>query len=93
MVDIGARAFLMETYVPELDQAAATRTAASLSAATAALRARGATIELLHSFALLGEEMFFSLFSATTLADVRTAGELAQVGYEQLAEVVSYRPG
>lgn len=93
MLDIGMKAFLLETYVPKLDQAAATRTAASLSAATAELRARGAAIELLHSFAVLGEETCFSLFSAATHADVRTAAQLAQVGYEQLAEVICYRRG
>ena len=36
--------------------------------------------------------MLLSLFSATTAADVHTAGELAQIGYEQLMEVISYRP-
>jgi hypothetical protein len=91
MLDISLKAFLMETYVPELDQAAATHTAASRSAATAELRARGAAIELLHSFAVLGEETCFSLFSAATLADVHTAGELARVGHDHLVEVICYR--
>lgn len=93
MLDIGIKAFLLETYVPGLDQAAASRIAASLSAATAKLRTRGSAIELLHSFAVLGEETCFSLFSAATHADVRTAAQLAQIGYEQLAEVICYRGG
>ena len=85
------KAFLLETYVPKLDRAAATRTADSLFAATEELRARGEAIELLHSFAVLGEETCFTLFSAFTEADVRTAAQLAAVGYEQLAEAICYR--
>ncbi len=90
MLDIGMKIFVLETYVPGLDQTTASRTAASLSAATAKLRTRGATIELLHSFAVLGEETCFSLFSATTHADVQTAAQLAQIGYDQLAEAIYY---
>ncbi len=56
----------METYVPRLDQTAAALAATALSDATAALRTRGAAIELLHSFAILREETCFSLFSAAT---------------------------
>ncbi len=83
----------METYVPRLDQTAAALAATALSDATAALRTRGAAIELLHSFAILREETCFSLFSATTLADVHTAAELAQVGYDHIAEVSWCRLG
>ena len=90
MVAVAMKTFLMETYVPELDRAAAARTAASLSAATAELRARGAVIELLHSFAVLGEGTCFSLFSATTLADVHRAAQHGRVRHDQLVEVVCY---
>ncbi len=90
MVDTGMKTYLVESYVPELDQAAAARTASSLSAATAQLRARGAAIELLSSFAVLTEETCFSLFSATGPADVHKAAELARVAYDHLAEVTCY---
>lgn len=90
MVDTGMKAYLVESYVPELDQPIAARTARSLSAATTELRARGITIELLHSFAVLREETNFSLFSATNPADVHTAAELARVACDHLAEVICY---
>jgi hypothetical protein len=90
MLGIGMKTFLMETYVPELDHAAAVRTDLSLSAAASELRARGAAIELLHSFAVVGEGTCFSLFSAATLADVHRAGELGRVRHDHLVEVVCY---
>lgn len=93
MLDTALKKFLMETYVPLLDEAAADQTATSLSLATAELREHGADVELLHSFAVLAEETCFSLFSAATLADVRTAAQLAQIDYEHLAEVICYRHG
>ncbi|MBA2476286.1 MAG: hypothetical protein H0V40_10075 [Actinobacteria bacterium] len=90
MGDASMKAYLVESYVPDLDEAVAARTASSLCAATAELRARGVTIEFLHSFAVLGDETNFSLFSATGPADVRRAAELARVVSDHLAEVTFY---
>jgi hypothetical protein len=92
MADAVMKTFLVESYVPELDEATAARTANLVSAAARELGARGAAIELLHSFALLGEETCFSLFSAASAADVRRAAELARVACDQLSEVVSHSP-
>lgn len=90
MADTPIKTYLVESYVPELDVTAAARISGSLSAATTELRARGVAIELLYSFALVTEEVCFSLFSAASPVDVRSAVELARVAYGHVAEVISY---
>ena len=91
MVDAVVRAFLVETYVPGFTEAAAARTALLALPGDRGVGRRGAAIELLQSFALLGEETLLSLFSAASAADVRSAAEAyGEIACDQLSEVVCH---
>jgi hypothetical protein len=92
MTSAGPKTFLVESYVRQLDAAAAAAIARRFAAATADLQQRGAVVVWLRSIALLGEETYFGVFSAESIEQVAEAAEQAGVGVDHVGEVVAIEP-
>jgi len=82
--------YLVETYVPNLDEATAASLSARLQAAMAELQREGLTLRWLRSFALLDEETYSWMVTATDADDVARVNRRAGVTFDHFAEV---RPG
>lgn len=83
-----AKTFFVEGYVPGLDQEAAAALSSRLRAAIAELQRDGRTIAWLRSFALVDEETFVWMLTATDAGDVARVNQRAQVPYDHVVEVV-----
>jgi hypothetical protein len=84
--------FLVESYVRQLDYAAAAAIAGRLERAAAELRGLGLTVVWLRSLALLEEETCFCLFSAATATQVVAANLRAGFDFDHITEVVTIEP-
>jgi hypothetical protein len=87
-----AKTFLVESYVRELDHAAAAAIARRLDSAAAELRGLGLTVVWLRSLALLEEETCFCLFSADAATHVVAANLRAGLDFDHISEVVTIEP-
>ena len=79
--------FLVEHYVPLLDEQRARALSRSLDGAAAKLRRRGHQIRWLETLALLDDEVCLSLFAASTTAEVNDVNRGAQIGYDRVLVV------
>jgi len=80
--------YLVETYVPKLDEATAAALTARLQAAIGELQREGLTLRWLRSFALLDEETYSWMLSATHADDVARVNRRAGLTLDHVAEVV-----
>ena len=84
--------YLVETYVPKLDEATAVDLSARLRAAVAELQREGLALRWLRSFALVGEETYVWMLTATTAHDISLVNRRAGVTFDHIAEVVPGEP-
>jgi hypothetical protein len=87
------RTFLLESYVPRLDGALAVAISERLSAVVAQLRAQGAHLHWIRSFALEDEETYFCLLAAVDPHVVELVGERAGLACDHVAEVAVIESG
>jgi hypothetical protein len=80
--------YLVETYVPKLDEATAVDLSARLRGAIAELRGEGLELRWLRSFALVGEETYVWMLTATNVHDITRVNRRAGVTFDHIAEVV-----
>ena len=80
--------YLFETYVPKLDEATAAALSARLQAAIGELQREGVALWWLRSFALLDEETFSWMMTATDADDVARDHRRAGVTFDHVAEVL-----
>ena len=80
--------YLVETYVPKLDEATAAALSARLQAAIGELQREGIALRWLRSFALLDEETFSWMVTATDADDVARVNRRAGVTFDHVAEVI-----
>jgi hypothetical protein len=80
--------YLVETYVPKLDQATAAALSARLQAAIGELQREGLALRWLRSFALLDEETYSWMLTATDADDVARVNRRAGLTLDHVAEVI-----
>jgi hypothetical protein len=80
--------YLVETYVPNLDEATAAALSALLQAAIGELQREGLALRWLRSFALLHEETYSWMLTATDADDVALVNRRAGVAFDHVAEVL-----
>jgi hypothetical protein len=80
--------YLVEMYVPKLDEAAAAALSARLRAAIAELQGEGLALRWLRSFALAGEETYMWMLAATDADDVALVNRRAGVTFDQIAKIL-----
>jgi Protein of unknown function (DUF4242) len=80
--------FLVERYLPGLDEAGLRALGGRLASATAELRARRVEVRWLGSLALPAEETTFCRFAAGSREAVRLANELAAVPFERIVRAL-----
>ena len=83
------RTFLVESYVPNLDEPTAAELSARLRCTIAELRREGLKLRWLRSFALLREETFVWMLSAADADQVVAVNERAAVRFDHVAEVAA----
>ena len=83
------RTFLVEQYVPELDEAAAGALTARLKAAVDELRQEGLPLRWLRSYALVGEETYVWMLAAAERDHVSLLGERVGLELDHVVEAVS----
>jgi hypothetical protein len=86
------RTFLIESYVPALDEATAASLSSKLRAAVDELQGQGHKLEWLRSLALLGEETYMWMLITDDVDDVALANLRAGVSYDHVVEVVAGEP-
>lgn len=80
--------YLVETYVPKLDEATAADLSARLQAAIGELQREGLALRWLRSFALLDEETYSWMLTAADRDDVARVNRRAGVTFDHVAEVL-----
>ena len=80
--------YLVETYVPKLDEATAAVLSARLLAAIEELQREGLALRWLRSFALLDEETYSWMLTATDAEDIALVNRRAGVTFDHVAEVL-----
>jgi hypothetical protein len=89
MASTDERTFLVESYVPGLDEARAAELTLRLRSAIAELRREGLTLRWLRSFALVDEETYAWMISAADADQVATVQERAAIRFDHVAEVAA----
>jgi hypothetical protein len=88
VVSRSATTYLVETYVPKLDEATAEALSARLRSAIAELQGEGLALRWLQSFALLGEDTYVWMLTATDARDIALVNRRAGVTFDHVAEVL-----
>jgi hypothetical protein len=84
------RTFLVEAYVPQLDDRVAARVTARLRSAADAMRASGSSVEWLGAFAVQSDETVFSVIGAANAAEVGRLAESAGMSPAHIAEALTF---
>ena len=79
--------YLVETYVPKLDEATAVALSARLREAIAELQREGLTLRWIRSFALVDEETYVWMLTAKDAHDIALVNRRAGVTVDHIAEV------
>jgi hypothetical protein len=82
------RTYLVERYLPGLDEPAAAHLAQRIAAATAALRRDGVEVAWVGSLALIAEETCLCTFRARADVDVVLANEQAAAPFDRITEAI-----
>ena len=80
--------FLVETYVPKLDEATAVALSTRLRAAITELQREGLPLRWLRSFALIGEDTYLWMLNANDADDIARVNRRAGVTFDHVAVVV-----
>lgn len=88
MAGSSERTFFVESYVSNLDQAAAVGLSLQLRSAIDELRREGLVLAWLRSFALIDEETYVWMLTARDLDDVVLLNERAGVSWDHVVEAI-----
>jgi Protein of unknown function (DUF4242) len=86
------RTFLIESYVPHLDDRSAATITSRLRATVRQLQKEGIALRWLRSFALVGEETYLCLVAASDLEYVVQLNRRAGLECDHVVEVVPIEP-
>ena len=84
--------FLVESYVPQLDERASAEISARLRTAVDQLEGEGMVLRWLRSFALIGEETYLCIVAARDRRSVVQLTERAPLAYDHIVEVIAIDP-
>jgi hypothetical protein len=87
------RSFLLEQYVPQLDETSATALARRLEDSSDRLRAGGVQIRWIHAVALPDEESLLCFIEAERIEDVRLASRQAGVEGAHVQPIIALDAG
>jgi methenyltetrahydromethanopterin cyclohydrolase len=87
------RTFVVESYVPGIDEAITADLSARWRAAVDGLRAEGRELAWLRSYAVLEEDTYAALVHASRVSDVVLASERAGIPADHVAELLAVEPG
>ena len=93
MPDHLEKTFLVEKYVPQLDEKTARAISSRFRAAVSRRDARGDTLRWIRSFALLGEETYCCIIAASDIEHIAQLNEQDDLEYDHLVEVVALDHG
>jgi hypothetical protein len=85
--------YLVERYLPDLDQRRLVRMLGKLGKATEELRAEGTRVQYLGSTIVPGDEACFCQFEGASEAAVAQANERAGVPFDRIVAVVTVPVG
>jgi hypothetical protein len=85
--------YLVERYLPDLDQRRLVRMLGKLGKATEELRAEGTPVQYLGSTIVPGDEACFCQFEGASEAAVAQANERAGVPFDRIVAVVTVPVG
>lgn len=80
--------YLVETYIPKLDEATAVALSKRLRTAIRELQREGLALRWLRSFALVGEETYVWMLTATDAHEIAIVNRRAGVTFDHIAEVL-----
>ena len=80
--------YLVETYIPKLDEATAVALSKRLRTAIRELQRDGLAVRWLRSFALVGEETYVWMLTATDAHEIALVNRRAGVKSDHIAEVL-----
>lgn len=83
------KTFLIEKYVPQLDQATAVAISSRFRAAVSQRNARGGTLRWIRSFALVSEETYCCIIGAPDIEHIAQLNERGNLEYDHVVEVVA----
>jgi Protein of unknown function (DUF4242) len=86
------RTFLVESYVPHLDERTAAELTSRCQAAVRRLRREGVALRWIRSFVMIDEETYLCVVAARDLDQVTRLNEQAGVEHEHVTEVVAIDP-
>lgn len=89
MSDLRRKTFLIESYVPQLDEDIAATLAARLRAAVTQLQEVGAAVEWLGSLSLVGEETYIYVLGAPDAEHVARLNRRAGIESDHVVEVLA----
>jgi hypothetical protein len=89
VADGSEKTFLIEKYVPRLDEATAADISSSFRVAVSRRNARGGTLRWIRSFALLGEETYCCIIAAPHIDHIVQLNVRGGVEYDHVVEVVA----
>jgi len=84
--------FLVESYIPQLDERATAAISARLRTAVEQLEGEGVVLRWLRSFAVVGDETYLSIVVARDPGSVVELTERASLAYDHIAEVIAIDP-
>jgi hypothetical protein len=88
----GEKTFLVESYVPQLDESSAAVISLRVRAAVRQLEKEGVALVCLRSFAVIGEETYLCIVAAHDLDHVVQLNERAGLNYDHVVEVIAIDP-
>ena len=86
------RTFLLESYVPRLDERAAAAITSRVRSTVSLLEQEGKPLRWLRSLALVGEETYLCVLAATDADEALEVNIRARRGCDHVAEVVTFDP-
>ena len=81
--------FLVESYIPQLDEEGTAAIAARLGTAVDQLAGEGIVLRWLRSFAVIDDETYLSIVAARDPHSVVLLTERALLAYDHIAEVIA----
>ena len=89
MASPGERTFLVEGYVPNLDESTAAELSSRLRTAIGELEQEGPCVRWLQSFALIEEETYVWMLATPDVGHVALVNERAGIRFDHIVEMTA----
>jgi hypothetical protein len=92
VADEPEKTFLIEKYVPQLDEATAAAISLRFRAAVSRRNTGGGSLRWIRSFALVGEETYCCIIAAPNVDHIIELNARGDLEYDHVVEVVALEP-